>query len=101
MSLLFTSKNEQAGQAHGPIIRMIIDLYDKYTHDIFSSACAIPAGDSVVLTGGMITTSYVVTAESRVSRYRIDQGWLEALPVLKVGRYLHGCTAFTKDDEEV
>ena len=54
-----------------------------------------------MLTGGIIITSYVAMAESRVSRYRIDQGWLEDLPVLKVGRYLHGCTAFTKDDEEV
>ena len=72
-----------------------------YNYDIFSYACAIPEGDSVVLTGGIIITSYVAMAESRVSRYRIDQGWLEDLPVLKVGRYLHGCTAFTKDDEEV
>ena len=72
-----------------------------YNYNIFSYACAIPEGDSVVLTGGMITTSYVSMAESRVTRYRIDQGWVKDLPELNIGRYYHGCAAFTKDDEEV
>ena len=61
---------------------------------LFSYACAIPDGDSVVLTGGMFT-------ENKVSRYQMDQGWVEDLPDLKFGRVYHGCAAFTKDDKQV
>ena len=61
---------------------------------MFSDACAIPDGDSVVLTGGMMTLN-------KVSRYQMDQGWVEDLPELKFGRYYHGCAVFAKDDEQV
>ena len=61
---------------------------------MFSDACAIPDGNSVVLTGGMMTLN-------KVSRYQMDQGWVEDLPELKFGRYYHGCAAFTKEDEKV
>ena len=61
---------------------------------LFSHACAIPDEDSVVLTGGMFT-------ENKVSRYQMDQGWVEDLPELKFGRVYHGCAAFTKDDKQV
>ena len=61
---------------------------------MFSDACAIPDGDSVVLTGGMMTLN-------KVSRYQMDQGWVEDLPELNIGRRYHGCASFTKDDEQV
>ena len=48
----------------------------------------------MVLTGGMMTLN-------KVSRYQMDQGWVEDLPELKFGRYYHGCAAFAKDEEQV
>ena len=48
----------------------------------------------MVLTGGKNTLN-------KVSRYQMDQGWVEDLPESKFGRYSHGCAAFTKDDKQV
>ena len=54
----------------------------------YSSACAIPdtATDTVVVTGGTQPRTSVV-------RYG-QQGWLEDLPGLLTGRYLHACSSF-------
>ena len=40
-------------------------------------------------------------ASSRVHRYTHEEGWVEDLPDLTVGRYGHGCAAFTMDEEQV
>ena len=34
-------------------------------------------------------------------RYTQEEGWVEDLPDLTVGRYGHGCAAFTMDEEQV
>ena len=60
----------------------------------FSAACSIPDEDSVLLTGGHWTMN-------KVSRYGRDQGWVEDLPDLTVGRMSHGCAAFSKENEQV
>merc|ERR1719468_824107 len=51
-------------------------------------ACAIPdpVTDTVVVTGGLLT-------ENTVVRYG-QQGWLEDLPDLITGRYIHACSSF-------
>lgn len=48
----------------------------------------------MLLTGGHWTMN-------KVSRYRRDQGWVEDLPDLTVGRMSHGCAAFSKENEQV
>ena len=93
-------------------------------HNNFSEACTVPDGDSVLLTGGhcynfkpncTCTCGFVLTdgicdwgssgcsrlASSKVHRYTQEQGWVEDLPDLTVGRYGHGCGAFTMNQEQV
>ena len=65
-----------------------------FTYFIFSEACAIPDGDSMLVTGGFFTLT-------TVSRYSKAQGWVEDLPDLAVGRVRHGCTSFSMDNQEV
>ena len=57
-------------------------------------SCAIPDGDSLVITGGMVFVKKVV-------RYTSRQGNRELLPDMNEGRYSHGCAAFTKETEKV
>ena len=38
---------------------------------------------------------------AKVHRYNQDQGWVEDLPDLTVGRRMHGCAAFTLEEEQV
>ena len=45
--------------------------------------------DTLVITGGSETMT-------TVSRYN-DQGWLEDLPDLNIGRQYHACTGYTSD----
>ena len=40
-------------------------------------------------------------ASSKVHRYTQEQGWVEDLPDMTVGRYGHGCAAFTVNQEQV
>ena len=40
-------------------------------------------------------------ASSKVHRYTRDQGWVEDLPNMAMGRHGHGCAAFTMDQEQV
>ena len=40
-------------------------------------------------------------SSSKVHRYTQEQGWVEDLPDMTVGRYGHGCAAFTMDQEQV
>ena len=60
----------------------------------FKKSCAIPDGDSLVITGGMMSLKKVV-------RYTGQQGNRELLPDMNEGRYNHGCAAFTKETEKV
>ena len=53
-------------------------------------ACAIPGGESVLLTGGRVTMQ-------RVFRYDAA-GYVAELPGLNIGRYDHGCGAFLRQD---
>ena len=57
-------------------------------------SCAIPDGDSLVITGG-------INFVKKVVRYTSRQGNRELLPDMNEGRYLHGCAAFTKETEKV
>ena len=38
---------------------------------------------------------------SKVHRYTREEGWVEDLPDMTVGRYGHGCAAFTINQEQV
>ena len=62
---------------------------------IYSRACAIPDGESVVLTGGESGA-----IRSKVSRYNKD-GWMEDLPDLNMGRWAHGCAGYKRGSEQV
>ena len=101
----------------------------KYLILYFSDACSIPDGDSVLLTGGRCKWGTMAPdcactcapalpsfglcsmwrdgcirpsamAGSKVHRYN-QEGWVEDLPDLTVGRYGHGCAAFTMNQEQV
>ena len=72
----------------------------------FSEMCSIPDGDSVLLTGGhcywgLCYWGKPLQASSKVSRYTREEGWVEDLPDMNQGRYGHGCTAFTMNQEQV
>ena len=56
----------------------------------YRSACAIPDGDSVILTGGRYT-------KQTVSRYD-STGYVGNLADLRVGRYNHGCGSYLRHD---
>ena len=56
----------------------------------YRGACAIPAMNSVTLTGGYYTSD-------RVSRYGLT-GHLSDLAPLLVGRYGHGCGGYYRQD---
>ena len=60
---------------------------------IYSFACAIPQGDSVMVTGGSDT-------KNTVSVYNVE-GWLEDLPPLNTGRYLHACSSYRSGETRV
>merc|ERR1719342_927686 len=53
-------------------------------------ACSIELPEMFILTGG----DYTLTTVSRYS----TSGWMEELPELNEGRYLHGCGYFYNDD---
>ena len=57
------------------------------------SACSIEEEQEVTITGG--SHSY-----TRVTRYKMN-GDSEALPRLKIGRYLHACGRFTNSDGDI
>ena len=59
----------------------------------YSMACAIPSGDTVIITGGMYT-------KNTVSVYNVG-GWLEDLPPLNTGRHYHACSSFWSDERRV
>ena len=40
-------------------------------------------------------------SSSKVHRYTQEQGWVEDLPDMTVGRYGHGCAAFTMNEKQV
>ena len=69
-----------------PYQYLYIVLYMFY----YRYACAIPAMDSVILTGGWYNTD-------RVSRYGLA-GHLSDLAPLVVGRYMHGCGGYYRQD---
>ena len=59
-----------------------------------SSACAIAAGDAVVITGG----AWVDGQDYKtVSVYTVD-GWQEDLPSLNIGRTDHACSSYWVDE---
>ena len=60
---------------------------------LHSDACAIPESETVVITGGRDT-------ETTVSRYD-DTKWMEDLPPLNIGRYLHACAGYTLGGRKV
>ena len=62
---------------------------------IYSRACAIPDGESVVLTGG---EKGII--RSKVSRYNKD-GWMEDLADLNMGRWGHGCAGYKRGSGQV
>ena len=72
----------------------------------FSDACSIPDGASVLVTGGsrdLEEYAYYYDGgigSSKVRRYNLE-GWVEDLPDLTVGRRMHGCAAFTMEEEQV
>ena len=72
---------------------------------IFSDSCSVPDGDSVLLSGGFDNDvdcfDCSMQASSKVHRYTQEEGWVEDLPDLTVGRYGHGCAAFTMNQEQV
>ena len=76
-------------------------VHTHYTHFLLRLACAIPDGDSVIMTGGYNYSSGGNDSLTRVSRYTREQGWVEDLPELLIGREDHGCASYTKDDEKV
>ena len=57
--------------------------------------CAIPDPDTdtVVITGGLDTLT-------TVSVYSVH-GWVEDLPSLNIGRYLHACTSYMSGGKRV
>ena len=59
----------------------------------FSKACAIPDGDTVIITGGEST-------KNTVSVYNVE-GWQEDLPPLNTGRYHHACSSFWSGERRV
>ena len=59
----------------------------------YSSACAIPNSDTVIITGGTLTPY-------TVSVYNVE-GWQEDLPPLNTGRYYHACSSFWSDERRV
>ena len=56
-------------------------------------ACSIPLDDEVVLTGGVETLT-------TVSLYTTT-GWVRDMPIMKTGRYNHGCTSYSTGGEQV
>ena len=50
-------------------------------------------GNSVILTGGVYTTSTF----TRVSQYN-QAGWVRDLPDLLQGRYYHGCSYYDNNE---
>ncbi len=50
--------------------------------------------DTVVITGGGDTMT-------TVSRYDVQNGWLEDLPGLITGRYSHACAGYTSGGKRV
>ena len=64
-----------------------------------SDACAIPDGDSVLVTGGPHVV-WQLPGSAGVRRYS-RHGWVEDLPDMEQGRRLHACAAFTREEERV
>ena len=59
----------------------------------YSDACAIPDGDTVIITGGLNNLN-------TVSIYNVE-GWQQDLPPLNTGRYDHACTSYWSDERRV
>ena len=66
----------------------------------YSSACAIPDTETVVIMGGFSFNTGGLITLTTVSIYS-DQGWQEDLPELTIGRYWHACAAFTSSTRRV
>ena len=62
----------------------------------YSDACAIPDGDSVIITGG----NGGISTQNTVSVYNIE-GWQQDLPPLNTGRYDHACSSYMSDERRV
>ena len=82
-------------------------LNQSWLCNYFSDACAIPDGDSVLVTGGrkynnkdFKPTNVDYSGSAKVHRYNLE-GWVEELPDLTVGRRMHGCAAFSMEEEQV
>ena len=78
------------------------NLQQTFTYYLNRSACAIPDGTSVILTGGFLGPSETFSFEStsKVTRY-INEREIKELPGLNYGRHSHGCAGFSKDSEQV
>jgi len=57
------------------------------------SACSIPDGDRVIITGGYST-------RNTVSVYTVE-GWQQDLPPLNTRRYSHACSSYWSDDRMI
>ena len=56
-------------------------------------SCAIPDGDTVIITGGEYTLNIV-------SVYTVE-GWQKDLPPLNNRRYYHACSRYLSDERKV
>jgi hypothetical protein len=65
-------------------------VFSESINTYYRHACAIPDGDSVLLTGGYYS-------KQRVSRYDAT-GYMADLPGLNEGRFAHGCGAYLRQD---
>ena len=72
------------------LIKSIFAVPTYNSSSCFSEACSIEFPEMFILTGGVYT-------EKTVSRYTTS-GWMENLPELNEGRFLHGCGYFFNDD---
>ena len=75
------------------IQRRILRFYINTFILFLSDACSIQLEDIVILTGGFYT-------KNTVSVYSTD-GWLEDLPDLLTGRYVHGCGHYINNNNKM
>ena len=72
--------------------KTLLDFYLSNLLSVFSYACAISAGESVLITGGH---SFVTL--STVTRYSV-RGLEDRLPDLNSPRHSHACTSYVSGD---
>ena len=76
------------------MIQSISELFNSVRKCVYYSyACAIPDGDSVIITGG----TYSLTT---VSIYNVE-GWQQDLPPLNTGRNSHACSSYLSGGSKV